>query len=177
VTNVKPPIASNYSEAFHSAIDRVLADEGGFVDDPEDGGGATKFGISQRQYPTLDIRGLTREAAVALYYRDWWSRFNYEDLSPAIGAKLFDLAVNIGNESATRCLQRALRACGTDPGEDGVLGARTRDEVKATNTTALMAALRAEAAGHYRLVAQSRYRDHSGARDKFLEGWLRRAYQ
>jgi len=179
VKQVEPTraIASDYPAAFRSAVETVLANEGGFSDESSDTGGATKFGISQRQYPTLDIQGLTREAAVAIYYRDWWNRFNYGALAPAIGAKLFDLAVNVGNEPAIRCLQRALRACGADPGEDGVLGAATRDAAKATNASVLLAALRAEAAGHYRLVAQSRYREQSGSADKFLKGWLRRAYQ
>jgi len=139
VKQVEPTraIASDYPAAFRSAVETVLANEGGFSDESSDTGGATKFGISQRQYPTLDIQGLTREAAVAIYYRDWWNRFNYGALAPAIGAKLFDLAVNMGEE----------------------------------------AAVRAEAAGHYRLVAQTRYREPSGVAGKFLKGWLRRAYQ
>ena len=98
-------------------------------------------------------------------------------MPPAIGAKLFDLAVNMGGEAAVRCLQRALRACGADPGEDGVPGAGTRAAAAAANVIALIAAVRAEAAGHYRLVAQTRYREQSGAADQFLKGWLRRAYQ
>ena len=169
--------AVDYSVVFRGAVEVVLRNEGGLSDDDDDAGGLTKFGISQRQYPALDIRKLTREAAIAIYYHDWWTRFNYQQLPAPIGAKLFDLAVNIGHEAATRCLQRGLRACGVDRGEDGVLGANTRYAIQATPTVALLAALRAEAAGHYRLLAQSRYRDQGRSADKFLKGWLRRAYQ
>ena len=48
---------------FDLAINYVLENEGGVVDDPNDPGGLTNFGISQKQYPDLDIRDLTRDQA------------------------------------------------------------------------------------------------------------------
>jgi lysozyme family protein len=50
----------NYPPAFARAIARLLGDEGGLVDTPADPGGETKFGISKREYPDLDIAALTR---------------------------------------------------------------------------------------------------------------------
>ncbi len=163
-----------YPQTFRVAVEKALADEGGLVENPADPGGITKFGISQRQYPDLLIAQLTREQAIAIYYRDWWKRFGYEQLPRLIAEKVFDLAINIGPGEATRCLQRALRACGIDELEDGILGQETRAQVQRADNTALLAALRSEAAGHYRLIAASR-QDKGSA--PFLKGWLRRAYE
>ena len=57
---------------FETAINRILSHEGGYVDNPADPGGRTQWGISQRSYPNLDIKSLTRDQAIALYERDFW---------------------------------------------------------------------------------------------------------
>ena len=54
---------------FPDCISHVLAAEGGLVNDPKDPGGVTKFGISQRSYPALNIRELTPDDAKANFYR------------------------------------------------------------------------------------------------------------
>jgi len=132
---------SNYPAAFERAVARVLVDEGGYADNPSDPGGATKFGISKREYPQLDIAALTRADAVAIYYRDWWQRYRYSQLPGPVAAKVFDLAVNIGPAHAVRCLQRALRACGRRLAEDGALGRATAIAAAGANQLALIAAL------------------------------------
>ena len=160
-----------YSPEFLIAVERVLANEGGYSSNPADSGGATKFGISSRAHPGLDIATLTRDAAVQIYWREWWLRFGFSQLPAAVAAKTFDLAVNIGAGHAVECLQRALRACGLPVTEDGVLGAATAAEAARADPSALMSAIRSEAAGHYRLVAA-----HQPADREFLKGWLLRAY-
>lgn len=172
-----PPQSPSYPPAFQRAIARLLLDEGGYVDNPADPGGETKFGISKRDYPNLDIAALTREQARAIYYRDWWQRYRYAELPGPIAVKLFDLAVNIGPEHAARCLQCAVRACGRRIADDGVLGRTTIAAARAANQLALLAALRSEAAGYYRvLAALERGRRADGDRE-FLNGWLNRAYE
>ena len=156
-------------------MDRVLANEGEPTCNSADPGGETRFGISKREYPQLEISSLTREAAVAIYFRDWWRRYHYSDLPGPIGAKLFDLAVNIGPIHAAYCLQRALRACGRRVDEDGLVGENTRAAAPAANQIALMAALRSEAAGYYRTLAAGKHGDDGDA-SEFLTGWLNRAY-
>jgi lysozyme family protein len=169
--------ADGYPADFLRAVNRLLADEGGYSDRPHDRGGPTKFGISTRAYPALDIASLTRDDATAIYYRDWWLRFGFAKLPGAIGAKTFDLAVNIGAAHAIRCLQRALRASGRRVDEDGLLGYATAEAAAATDGNALMAALRSEAAGYYRATAAlSRGARQEGDRE-FLNGWLNRAYE
>ena len=160
-----------YSPEFLTAVQRVLAYEGGDPSNPADPGGVTRFGISARSHPGLDIAALTRDAAVKIYWREWWLRFGFARLPAAIAAKTFDLAVNIGAANAIECLQRALRACDLPVTEDGVLGTATAAAAAHADPAALMAALRAELAAHYRLVAANQ---KCGA--NFLKGWLTRAY-
>ena len=160
-----------YSPEFLAAVERVLADEGGYSSNPADPGGATKFGISARSYPELDIATLTRDAAVKIYWSEWWLRFGFAQLPPAIAAKTFDLAVNMGAAPAIQCLQRALRACGLPVTEDGKLGPATALASRRSDPAALMSAMRSESAAHYRMVAANQ---KCGA--EFLKGWLNRAY-
>jgi lysozyme family protein len=167
----------SYSPAFQRAVARVLRDEGGYVDNAADPGGETKFGICKRDYPDVDIAALTRDQAIAIYYRDWWQRYHYADLPGPISVKLLDLAVNIGPDHAGRCLQRALRACGRRIVDDGVIGPVTIEAARAANQLALIAALRAEAAGYYRTLAAIERGRRSDGDGEFLQGWLNRAYE
>jgi lysozyme family protein len=167
-----------HDAAFVLAFDRLVGDEGGYVNDPNDAGGETKFGISKRQHPTLDIKNLTREEAAAIYFRDFWASRDLGKLPVSIASKLFNLSVLFGPNTAILLLQRALRACGMTVIEDGLLGPLTIERVRAVESiwgnglpTPLMSALRAEAACHARVVA-------GNIPDcKFLRGWLKRAYE
>jgi lysozyme family protein len=174
VTNTLLEPAGSYPPAFARAVALLLVAEGGYSCNPADPGGETNFGICKREYPHTDIKSLTRDDAIAIYFRDWWRRYCYSDLPGPIGAKLFGLAVNMGPERATRCLQRALRACGRRVEEDALVGDATRAAAAAVNQIALMAALRSEAAGYYRLLVASKQQNRSS---QFLNGWLNRAYE
>ncbi len=166
-------VSDDYSPEFLTAVECVLANEGGYSSNPADPGGATNFGISARSHPGLAVADLTRDAAVEIYWREWWLRFGFARLPAAIAAKTFDLAVNMGAGDAIQCLQRALRACGRPATEDGVIGADTAAQAARADPAALMAALRSELAAHYRLVAANQ-----GHRDQeFIKGWLTRAYR
>ncbi|MFX6884101.1 glycosyl hydrolase 108 family protein, partial [Acinetobacter baumannii] len=59
---------------FDQAFDRLIGNEGGYVNNPADPGGETQWGISKRAYPNVNIRDLTREQAKAIYRRDVWQR-------------------------------------------------------------------------------------------------------
>src|SRR5574343_1427713 len=98
-------------ERFLKAVARVLEHEGGYVNDPADAGGETKYGISKRSYPHLNIMALTREQAKKIYYRDWWRRYGYDMIADAgLAAKTFDLSVNMGAKQAHKLLQRSVNA-------------------------------------------------------------------
>ena len=59
---------------FNKAVEKVLKFEGVLSNDKYDAGGLTKYGISKRMYPSLDIANLTQEQAVAIYKRDYWEK-------------------------------------------------------------------------------------------------------
>lgn len=85
----------------------VLAWEGGYTDDPTDPGGRTNFGISQRAYPDLDIASLTREDAVAIYRRDYWTPAGCDGLPPPMALVAFNASVNCGVARARKWLSMA----------------------------------------------------------------------
>lgn len=81
---------------FPQAFTIVIGEEGGYTNDPQDPGGETKFGISKRAYPNLDVAQLTLPEAQAIYRRDYWDKLNLDVLSWEMGLILFDAAVNQG---------------------------------------------------------------------------------
>ncbi|MCW1908610.1 MAG: hypothetical protein KIH63_004685 [Candidatus Saccharibacteria bacterium] len=166
--------------AFELAISAVLKNEGGLVNNPADNGGITNYGISLNFYKTIkpdavaaDIKLLTRDMAVAIYRKEFWDKNKYNMIaSQKIAGKVFDLAVNMGALNANKCLQRAiLAASGRDVGQDGILGPNTLYAVNYAEPASLYAALKSEAAGHYRLIFQAQPQEKV-----FLKGWLNRAY-
>jgi lysozyme family protein len=94
--------------------------EGGYVNDPQDPGGETKYGISKASYPNLDIAGLTFDQAAAIYYSDYWAPSGASALAGQLDLWLLDGAINHGVDEAVKLLQRV---CGV--AEDGALGPET----------------------------------------------------
>ena len=66
------------------------------TNDPSDPGKATKFGISKRWHPDIDIVNLTKERAVEIYVKEYWNPLAIDDIAPRMAWKCFDLAVNGG---------------------------------------------------------------------------------
>jgi len=96
-------------------IDAVIAREGGYVNNPDDRGGATNFGITQAvaraQGYGADMRDMPRDEAVSIYTRLYWLKPKLDQIArcaPALAAKLFDIAVNMGPATAIGFLKRAL---------------------------------------------------------------------
>jgi len=110
----------------YEAIIRTIGYEGGYVNDPRDPGGETKFGISKRAYPGLDVAALTMGEAIEIYARDYWDHLRLDDVADAgVAAEIFDTAVNMGRAAAVVCLQEALNFLGEALDEDGDLGPQT----------------------------------------------------
>lgn len=86
--------------SFQDAFDTVVGEEGGYVNNPNDPGGETKYGISHRAYPDEDIANLTLERAQFLYKRDYWDALGLDDRLPGYALVLFDCAVNNGVNAA-----------------------------------------------------------------------------
>ena len=139
MTNTNKPAAPPPAgDRFARAIERVLAHEGGFVDNPDDPGGKTRWGISQRAYPFLDLSTLTREGAIALYRRDAWTPIRGDALPEAIAFQVLDAAVNHGVLRAVGWLQQTLGVR-----VDGVVGPLTRAAASDADPVALILAYNA----------------------------------
>jgi lysozyme family protein len=124
---------------FEQAFDRLIGHEGGYVNDARDPGGETKFGISKRAYPTLDIKNITVEDAKRIYRRDYWERAKCDLYDAAIGFQLFDAAVNSGYDNASRFLQRAVGVA-----DDGKIGPVTVAAINEMLVTDVLARFNAE---------------------------------
>lgn len=97
-----------WTVAVDRMLDRLIAREGGYVNHPEDPGGETKYGISKRAYPDLDIKSLTIDDAKRIYYRDYFTRFSLHELRHEQTVEwVLDWVVNSGPGAIGR-LQREL---------------------------------------------------------------------
>ena len=115
---------------FDQAFEIIIGHEGGYTNDSRDPGGETKFGISKRAYPAVDIYHLTLDHAKLIYKRDYWDAVDAESIPGAARLMVFDCAVNCGLTAAKKLLQRAV---GTK--DDGIIGPKTRAAI--SNTTDL----------------------------------------
>ena len=84
------------NENFNLALTFSLRWEGGYSFDKEDPGGETKFGISKRAYPDVDIKSLTRQEAELIYKRDYWDKIGADKMDKQLSIVCFDSAVNCG---------------------------------------------------------------------------------
>ena len=108
------------TQAFGSAAAFVIDQlEGGGVV-VHDTGGATRWGISKRAHPEVDVERLSRFAALELYHARYWQVIRADELPRGLDLCLFDAAVNMGPATAVRLLQRILHVA-----EDGVVGPDT----------------------------------------------------
>jgi lysozyme family protein len=105
---------------FQKVFKNVIGIEGGYVNNPKDPGGETKYGISKRSYPTVDIKNLTLDGAQQIYWDDFWSKLKCDRMNPQLAEFVFDFAVNSGTGTAAKAIQRAVGAL-----PDGAIGPRT----------------------------------------------------
>ena len=121
------------SEQLELWLVRIIGHEGGEVNDPRDPGGHTKWGISQRSYPDLDIGALTVQDAAAIYLSDFAVPLKLWRFDDGVAFQLFDFAVNSGPRTAIRQLQQAV---GVD--DDGIIGPDTLAAIAARSEAALV---------------------------------------
>ena len=159
--------------SFDSAFEKTVGLEGGYCNDPRDPGGETKYGISHRAYPDLDIKNLTLEDAKLLYYRDYWIPMKLGNLvDPTIAEEIFDTGVNMGTGAAVQICQRAINFLSAETIEvDGVMGPITIDKLNQWSRLDAQALFRA--LNGYQFM---RYVDIVKARGDhvFARGWMKR---
>jgi len=145
---------------FKSAVKHIIQFEGGYVDDPNDGGGETKYGISKRAFPQLDIPNLTVDQAEMVYKKCYWDMCECDQLPERLRLMVFDCAVNQGVLFASRTLQKCV-----DAKVDGVIGPETLRAVGALNVGEILF--------KYYVLRSDRYQNTRGF-EYYGRGWLRR---
>lgn len=163
-------------ERFKSIVENILLYEGGYINNPSDPGGETNFGISKRSYPMLDIKNITREDAIDIYYSDYYLINNIDAVCDYdIATKLMNMFVNMGAKNAQKIMCRSLRACDFQCDENtpdiSKLISVINDMTKQNRNREILVALRSEMAGYYRSLAGEK-----PTLKTFLKGWLKRAY-
>lgn len=165
-----------HDPTFLLSVRFVLAEEGGFVNHPDDPGGATKFGISLRAHredigdldgdgdvDEDDVRLVTPEMAIQIYEREYWAPIRGSEYVPPVAIVMLDTAVNCGTVRAVKLLQRALLIP-----EDGIIGRGTRAAVLRESTR--------DADAVVRNILRCRMAFYQGLRTwpKFGRGWTAR---
>ncbi|MFQ0813050.1 acetylmuramidase [Brucella anthropi] len=113
---------------FQKVMPYIFSEEGGYVDNPADPGGATNMGITiatlsaweGRQVSPDDVKEMPRATATQIYRAEFWDKIDGDDLPSGVDYAVFDFSVNSGPGRAAKALQAVLGMP-----EDGVIGAQT----------------------------------------------------
>ena len=153
---------------FDDIIEVVLHHEGGYVNDPDDPGGETNFGIAKRSHPDVDIKNLTKDGAKEIYYQDYWVKNRVPQMPEDLKHIYFDMCVNQGRGRAVKILQRAANAKGADLKVDGGLGPKTITALKDVELDRVRA---------YRIKYYADLVTRKPDLEKFYFGWFRRGLE
>lgn len=172
--------------------EEIVAREGGFVNDPDDPGGATNFGVTIHTMRRLgldldrdgavtvaDVRRLTREKAIAIFLEHYFNRPLIAELPEPLQATVFDMYVNAGG-NAVKILQRLLIEMGYSVAADGVLGPQSLAAVRAAYRAApddMVDAYGVARRNYYFRIADRRVASRKFARTRSGRkgGWIKRA--
>lgn len=115
---------------FDQAFDRLIGHEGGYSNHPDDPGGATRWGVTEKVARswgyTGDMRDLPGSVAKEIYQALYWVKVRADELPEAVRFDVFDTAVNSGVGQSVKLLQRAAGCA-----DDGILGPKTLSSVRA----------------------------------------------
>ena len=153
---------------FEDIIEVVLEHEGGYVNDPDDPGGETNFGIAKRSHPDVDIANLTKEGAKEIYKETYWDKNKVESLPVYLRHIYFDMCVNQGRGRAVKILQQAANAKGADLKVDGGMGPMT---------IAAMDGVELDRVRAYRIKYYADLVTRKPDLEKFYFGWFRRGLE
>ena len=154
---------------FFEAIEIILKHEGGYVNDPDDPGGETKYGISKRSFPQYDIKNLSIEDAKDIYRRHFWDVSKAEKLKDELRLDYFDMCVNMGQRNAVKCIQKAINnAPGDKIAVDGRIGPQTIRESKRISVGRFRS---------FRVLYYAKLIMKKPTLEKFWYGWFKRSLQ
>lgn len=172
--------------------EEIVAREGGFVNDPDDPGGATNHGVTLGTLRRLgldltgdgavtvaDVRALSRAQAVDIFIRHYFEKPRIAELPAALQAPVFDMQVNAG-ANAVSILQRLLREMAYEVAVDGRIGPQTiaaARDAAAPDPQALADAYGVARRNYYFRLADARpaSRKYARSRSGGKGGWITRA--
>ncbi|KIC08413.1 peptidoglycan-binding protein [Leisingera sp. ANG-M1] len=170
----------------------IVAREGGYVNDPDDPGGATKYGVTivtlrrlgldltgDGRVGVADVRALTRARAVEIFIRHYFEAPGIGSLPDCLQDTVFDMYVNAGG-NAVRVLQRLLREMGYGVAVDGAIGPQTSGaawQAARVKADALRDAYGIARRNYYLRLADRRPTSRKFARSRAggKGGWIKRA--
>ncbi len=125
---------------FEESVEAVISLEGGeqIINQNDDSGGLTKYGISARNHPELGedgVRALTKAEAVGIYRRAYWEQLGLDSIPAFIRLPIFDSAVNMGKTAAALLVQNTLVGLGRKIAVDGIIGVKTLMALQSVNGT------------------------------------------
>lgn len=159
------------SPAFIRALEKTLAWEGGYSSRPDDLGGPTNYGITQKTYdrwrtttgsPKRPVDDITDTEVQAIYHDNYWLPCNCDQIPEPLSHCVFDMAVNCGVWNAKISLQQAASVR-----QDGVIGPVTLSTINGTPNVLLRFLKRR--ASYYAEIVQTR-----PSQAVFLPGWINR---
>lgn len=169
-------------DAFVSEMAKhIVLIEGGYVDHPDDRGGATKYGVTQatlsdylgRPATKEDVKNLTPETAVDIFLGRYYRAPGINGLPSRIQPVVFDMSVNHGPWNAVRMVQQVLNLAGFTCDVDGRIGPETRR--KASEADKAMRGFLVNAICERRVEFYHAIVERRPSQKVFLRGWLRRA--
>lgn len=164
--SVRFALFASQTIAFETGGDK----SGGYTNDPTDPGGETKWGISKRAHPELNIKALTYSDALNIYYNDYWDDRYGDIISDRLAFKLFDIGILIGKGKVVRLLQKSINSCGYLIRVDGNFGPISAAATNSViNQDLLYDRFIAILEGYFKRIVLFRPK-----RRKYLKGWLRR---
>ena len=179
-------------KSIEAIAQSIVAREGGYVDDPEDPGGATKFGVTigtlkrlgldltgDRKVTGADVRAMTRAKARDIFIADYYYRPKINELPEPVQASVFDMQVNAG-ANAVKILQRLLGNMDQAVSVDGAIGPKSVRAARLAQQDApdhFADAYGIERRNYYYNLADRRPASRKFARtiDGGKIGWIRRA--
>ncbi len=172
-------------ETFDEIIEVVLEHEGGYVDDPDDRGGATNWGVTQAVYENFvgykcdkeEIKNMDEETAKEIYHEKFWKPSRADKLPAEVRETYFDMVVNHGQGGAVKILQQACnnkRKPENYIDVDGGIGPNTIRAAKNLKNWELQV----ERSGYYwNLVFKGSKYTQRTSQVKFIRGWIRRCFK
>ncbi len=159
---------------FSSSIAAIVAAENGYTDSGSDYGGETKYGISKREYPNLDIKNLSLTDAMDIIEKDYWNRYRLNEIDDQETADLILLLfINMNPLNAATIVQKAINVIGfviISVKVDGVMGSKTIAAINRLAAYWLNDRMRLESCRYYLNEV-----DKDAQQIPNFRGWIRRA--